>query len=81
MGDLLARLAELAPFGDDDGTSHRDGHNQGMGHGQGQGMGQGMGQGHGMGQGKGNGPCMTGDDGDEAEAPAETPPADAPATP
>jgi hypothetical protein len=61
------------------------GNGQGMGEGMGQGMGQGqghgMGQGHGKGQGKGNGPCMTGDDGDEAEAPAETPPADAPATP
>ena len=55
------------------------GRGMGQGMGEGRGMGQGMGEGHGMGQGKG--PCMTGDDSDDAETPAESPPAEAPATP
>jgi hypothetical protein len=57
------------------------GHGKGMGQGHGKGMGQGHGMGQGQGMGQGMGPCMTGDDDAEAESPAETPPAEAPATP
>jgi hypothetical protein len=92
MSDMVAerdRNADGALSKDDrpaKGEGRRGRHGRGehaMGQGMGQGMGEGMGHGKGMGQGQGQGmgPCMTGDDGDDAEAPAETPPAEAPATP
>ena len=84
MSDMVAerdRNADGALSKDDrpaKGEGRRGRHGRGE-HAMGQGMGEGMGHGKGMGHGMGS--CMTGDDGDDAEAPAETPPAEAPATP